>query len=57
MLWGVTGIWAHAQQSQDTHQIPIEYDNVSENGMLTGTRILSSENPSQVLQLSLSLSL
>jgi hypothetical protein len=36
-------------------KLPIEYDNVSENGMLTGTSILSSEMPPQVLQLSLSL--
>jgi len=54
---GVTGIRAHAWQSQDTHQIPIKYDNVSEKGMLRGASILSSEMPPQVLQLFLSLSL
>jgi hypothetical protein len=53
---GITGIRAHPQQSQDTHQIPIEYDNVSENGMLTSASILSSEMPDRFFS-SLSLSL
>jgi hypothetical protein len=37
-------------------KLPIEYDNVSENGMLTGTSILSSEMPHRFFS-SLSLSL